>query len=460
MSSTGFIELDEGTRICEVTQKAIKENVELQSQKKIFDLRLDTGPFRASYDHSGRYLYLAGQKGFYAQTDWKHGGLVCESSVQEEVRDIVALHNKKLFAVARKSFSYIISDQGVEVHRLRCQSTPLHLTFLPHHFLLASVNSSHRLSWVDITHGKEVINMKSIPSQALSLSMNPWNALISTTHANGLTCLWSPNSTDPVIKMLTHKGSCNTAVFSHDGKYMATAGSDSFYKLWDMRNSYEALVIKKTYKPIKNLAFSDTGLLALGTNAEVQIHKYTGDMTTPYLVHKMQRRTIHSLQFCPHEDVLGIGHDEGFSSIVVPGSGDPNIDSYFSNPYASKKLVKEHEVKQLLNKLQPETIVLDPTKIGSLAPKTRRLRTEDNQVKKLADIEVKNYNVRNKTLKQAKVKQTKHRESVRNYIEAVRQDDAKKTDEDFILEGRRVRHESTAEEVNKQRREDPLSRFK
>jgi len=38
----------------------------------------------------------------------------------------------------------------------------------------------------------------------------------------------------------------------------------------------------------------------------------------PYMEHELTGNA-NSLQFCPYEDVLGIGHDYGFSSIVVPG---------------------------------------------------------------------------------------------------------------------------------------------
>ena len=39
---------------------------------------------------------------------------------------------------------------------------------------------------------------------------------------------------------------------------------------------------------------------------------------SPYPVHKAPT-TISGLQFCPYEDVLGMGHGEGFSSLLIPG---------------------------------------------------------------------------------------------------------------------------------------------
>ena len=38
----------------------------------------------------------------------------------------------------------------------------------------------------------------------------------------------------------------------------------------------------------------------------------------PYMEHELAG-SANSVQFCPYEDVLGIGHEYGFSSIVVPG---------------------------------------------------------------------------------------------------------------------------------------------
>lgn len=43
------------------------------------------------------------------------------------------------------------------------------------------------------------------------------------------------------------------------------------------------------------------------------------------------------VRFIPYEDVLGIGHDLGYSSIVVPGGGEATFDAFEANPYATSR---------------------------------------------------------------------------------------------------------------------------
>lgn len=49
---------------------------------------------------------------------------------------------------------------------------------------------------------------------------------------------------------------------------------------------------------------------------------------------------------------------------VLTGAGEPNFDSFVANPFQSRRERQEQEVRLLLDKLQPDTIMLDPDSIG------------------------------------------------------------------------------------------------
>ena len=66
------------------------------------------------------------------------------------------------------------------------------------------------------------------------------------------------------------------------------------------------------------------------------------------------------------QDVVAVGHTGGVSTMLVPGSGEPNFDSYVADPYQRARARQEQEVHQLMDKLQPDMIVLDPTTIGQV----------------------------------------------------------------------------------------------
>ena len=58
----------------------------------------------------------------------------------------------------------------------------------------------------------------------------------------------------------------------------------------------------------------------------------------PYMKHRLSSGSqVCKLKFAPYEDVLGVGHSNGYSSLVIPGSGESNFDAYEANPFETKK---------------------------------------------------------------------------------------------------------------------------
>ncbi|KAH9248263.1 hypothetical protein BASA81_014109 [Batrachochytrium salamandrivorans] len=148
---------------------------------------------------------------------------------------------------------------------------------------------------------------------------------------------------------------------------MATSGLDGQMKVWDVR-TYKTLQEYYTPTPASNLTISQKGLLAVGYGPHLSVWKdaFLTKQKEPYMTHLVAGSTIQDIQFCPYEDVLGCGHSTGFSSLVIPGSGEPHFDTFEANPYQTRKQRQESEVHSLIDKIQPEMITLDPRVIGKV----------------------------------------------------------------------------------------------
>ncbi|XWS73258.1 hypothetical protein CRYUN_Cryun02cG0112500 [Craigia yunnanensis] len=129
---------------------------------------------------------------------------------------------------------------------------------------------------------------------------------------------------------------------------------------------------------------------------------------TRYIVKGCQ---VGKVLFRPYEDVLGIGHSMGWSSILIPGSREPNFDSWVANPFETFKQRREKELHSSLDNLPSETIMLDPTKVGTVRPvrKTEKPAKEEVEAEMEVAVEVvkdidlkKKTKGRNKTSKRAK----------------------------------------------------------
>jgi len=79
------------------------------------------------------------------------------------------------------------------------------------------------------------------------------------------------------------------------------------------------------------------------------------------MTHPIPHRPLTSVRFCPFQDVLTIGHSDGLSSVLVPGSGEPNFDSSEADPFENKRMRREREVKGLLDKVFIMGFIRPPT---------------------------------------------------------------------------------------------------
>jgi U3 small nucleolar RNA-associated protein 7 len=374
-NSGGFLEQEnELERTYKVRQDEIRREVPVETAKKGFELKLDAlGPYVCDYTRNGRELLLAGRKGHVATMDWREGKLGCELQLGETVRDARWLHNNQLFAVAQKKYVYIYDRAGVELHCLTKHIEVTNMEFLPYHYLLATVGNAGYLKYQDISTGQMVIEMPTRLGTPTSLTQNPYNAILHIGHQNGTVTLWSPNSTTPHVKLLAHRGPVRSIAVDREGRYMVSTGQDLKMSVWDIRmfkevNSYF------TRQPGSSVSISDQGLTAVGWGTQTSVwrglfSKASLDqekIQSPYMAWGGEGKHIERVRWCPFEDVLGISHNAGFSSILVPGAGEPNFDALEVNPYETTKQRQEAEVKSLLNKLQPEMISLNPEFIGKL----------------------------------------------------------------------------------------------
>jgi len=357
----GFLQGDEEEEFTgRISQTAIRRAVDPESAAKSFDLNLaDFGPYKISYTRNGRYLLLGGRRGHMAALDWTSKSLMCEFNTGESVHAVRWLHTENLLAVAQKRWTHVYDSQGVEIHCVKKMNNITSLEYLPYHFLLAGASEAAYLTWLDVSIGKIVRETYTGLGRLNIMCQNPTNAVLLLGHSKGTVTMWTPNMKDPAAKMLVHRQPVRAVTVDRSGNFMATSDTERSVKIWDIR-AFKCLHEYKIGSGANCLKFSQKNLLALSFGNVVEVYQdpTQGNIQYPYLRHQLHK-PVSDLEFCPYEDVLGIGHGAGFTSILVPGAGEPNFDALESNPYQTVKQRKEAEVKMLLDKIPAELITLD-----------------------------------------------------------------------------------------------------
>ncbi|GAA5866695.1 hypothetical protein JCM1840_002432 [Sporobolomyces johnsonii] len=386
--NAGLIEAENDLeRTWRVTQQEIVDSSAVGVDGKQFSLTLDEfGPYAVDYTRNGRHLAIAGRKGHVGTFDWQSGRLHTELQLQETTRAIRWLHDESFFAVAQKKYVYIYDRSGLEVHQLRNHIEVNQMEFLPYHFLLATIGNPGYLKYQDTSTGQLVAEHRTKLGSCDVMAQNPHNAFIHLGHQNGTVTLWSPSVSTAQVKLLAHSSPVSSIAVdpSSLGTRMVTTGIDGSVKIWDTRkwavlNEYH---FKKTPK---TTGWSQKGLLGVGWGNHISVFN---DLTKPshsarlppppYLTHTFPSTPVHSLKFCPFDDILGVGHARGFTSLLVPGAGEPNFDSLEADPFEGKRRRREREVHQLLDKLPMDLITLDQDVLGKVDRGVLHARETEN----------------------------------------------------------------------------------
>jgi U3 small nucleolar RNA-associated protein 7 len=404
----GSIEVEEGdSPDLRMSQEELKRSVDVGTSKKLFDFQLKGGPFQIKPTRNGKHVVVGGKCGQLSVFDRTTMNPMCDFIVDENVIDVTFLHNYTMFAAAQRKCAYIYDTiSGAEIHCLKDHGGVTHIDFLPFHFLLASWSESGIIRYLDTSTGQQVARHFSKMGPCQSFRQNMATSLINVGHKDGCVSLWAPSIAEPLLKIKAHYGPV-TALACHDQSTLVTGGGDGKWKIWDLRKPDKA-VYSYSYRgaPPSSIDISQTGMISIGNGVRVSIFSseaLRSKVQKPYLTHNVQDGIL-STRFCPFEDILLLGRGEGIGTMLVPGSGSGEFDSYTNNPFETRTQRREGEVRSLLEKLRPDMISLPfaVESIGSIAPP---VVVEDNLPKKklLGKKQLKRRQVREEDLIDAKV---------------------------------------------------------
>ena len=183
----GVLEAEhEMERTARMSQRQVAQAVDLQTQRKAYNMQLDKfGPYRSCFTANGQFALLGGRKGHIAVLDWKSARVTRELHVRETVRDVCFFRDHTMFAAAQHKHLYIYDAQGTELHCLRNHQPQVNrLGFLRYHWLLSTISSSGHLRYVDISTGANVTDIHTRLGDCDCMRLNPWNALVHLGHRN------------------------------------------------------------------------------------------------------------------------------------------------------------------------------------------------------------------------------------------------------------------------------------
>lgn len=141
------------------------------------------------------------------------------------------------------------------------------------------------VSW-DTATGKER-NRILPPDQVVGLRLGPDGttpqALVVQKKKTATPRLWDPATGETIAELHGHTASIVRAVFSHDGRRLATGGLDGEVRLWDAHTGHPLLMLKGHPDFVRSIVFHPNGkvIAVAGTTAEITVWSARDPGTRP-----------------------------------------------------------------------------------------------------------------------------------------------------------------------------------
>lgn len=341
-----------------ISQETILSHSNMYTREKAIDLVLKNGPFYGSYTNNGTNLLVRNSAGYVGAFNTQHFSTCFEREFYDHVYDGQWLHSEQYFALAQEQALYVYDGRGVELHAVREVRAPRILEFLPYHFLLACACADGQLRYLDTSTGHIVATLQSGERNMPCMRANPSNGVMCVGSTRGTVTMWAPGQKNWLARVNCHAAAVTSIDINRGGTHLITTGSDARLRVFDLRN---------TYAPVKTVNLRSFGLPSVVTTAMSQRDLFAvGGCDSVLVLREYEDLCVReiipdvaSLDFCPFEDILAVGHGGGLKTIVVPGSGDHNYDCGEDNPFMSTKQRQEFEVNRLLEKIPYDMIGLE-----------------------------------------------------------------------------------------------------
>ncbi|KRH94738.1 WD40-repeat-containing subunit of the 18S rRNA processing complex [Pseudoloma neurophilia] len=332
----GFIKLEKDEKM--PTQKKIKMNVANSVREKAFSLNLEESNWKSSYSIDGRFLLLH-NKSSITVFDNKTLNVFYEREIKN-IETSIFLHNEQYCAISADSF-YIYNKNGQEIHHLPKYRDVKKMTFLPDHFLLATLHRSPFLKYFDTSIGKEVAAIFIKEKNCSSISRRS-DGIVLIGGNKGTVSFYSPNTKEALCKILVNSAKITSISVKNDNFACSSLQGTYFYDFRKLNEPIYRLPKSENVSLSNTLAFSFRNTVCTFLNGN------------PYV--KETYKGVNSIEFAPYEDILTVGTSLGLRNMIVPGSGEANIDADEDSPFLTKKQRKEREIQKLLQKI-PSTFI-------------------------------------------------------------------------------------------------------